>query len=52
VRSDFYAIADDLDFPKAQLARLSTRRDMARTAFLSTLATTAVVAAGVEALLR
>jgi hypothetical protein len=34
-RSDFAAIADDLDFIKAQLARLPTRKDQARTALLA-----------------
>jgi hypothetical protein len=31
-RADFYAIADDLDFVKAQLARIPTRKELARTA--------------------
>jgi hypothetical protein len=34
-RSDFAAIADDLDFIKGQLARLPTRKDQARTALLA-----------------
>jgi hypothetical protein len=31
-RGDLYAIADDLEFLKVQLARLPTRRELARTA--------------------
>lgn len=31
-RDDLYAIADDLDFIKAQLPRISTRKELARTA--------------------
>jgi hypothetical protein len=31
-RSDFVAIINDLDFVKAQLARLPTRKDLARAA--------------------
>jgi hypothetical protein len=31
-RSDFAAIADDVDLIKAQLARVPTRKDLARTA--------------------
>jgi hypothetical protein len=34
---DPYAIADDLDFVKDQLARLPTRKEMAQTALLATL---------------
>jgi hypothetical protein len=34
-RTDFAAIADDLDFVKAQLARLPTRKELARTALLA-----------------
>jgi hypothetical protein len=42
-RSDFYAIADELDFVKFQLARLPTRRDIARTALGVIFATAALV---------
>jgi hypothetical protein len=39
-RGDLYAIADDLEFLKEQLARIPTRKELARTAlgiiFLST----------------
>ncbi len=31
-RSELYAIADDLDFIKSQLARLPTRKEVAQTA--------------------
>jgi hypothetical protein len=31
-RGDLYAIADDLDFLKAQLERILTRKELARTA--------------------
>jgi hypothetical protein len=31
-RGELYAIADDLEFLKVQLARLPTRRELARTA--------------------
>ena len=47
-RADLYAIHDELDFIKVQLARLPTRRDMARVALIGVLAgaapTVAVVA--------
>jgi hypothetical protein len=36
-RSDLYAIGDELDFIKGQLARLPTRKEMAQTALLATL---------------
>ena len=51
-RADFAAIADDLDFLKAQLARLPTRKEIARMALFSTLTTAALVLAGIEALFR
>ena len=41
-RGGLYAIADDLDFLKEQLARLPTRKDLARAA-LSIIFCTAVV---------
>ena len=31
-RADFYAIQDELDFVKAQLAPIPTRKELARTA--------------------
>jgi hypothetical protein len=34
-RTDFAALADDLDFIKAQLARLPTRKHLAQTALLA-----------------
>jgi hypothetical protein len=48
-RSDFYAIGDDLEFIKSQLARLPTRKEMARTALLVTLTTAALVILWFEA---
>jgi hypothetical protein len=46
-RADFAAIADDLDFIKAQLARVPTRKETARTVlgviFSSTILTTLAV---------
>jgi hypothetical protein len=52
VRSDFYAISDDLDFLKAQLARLPTRKEVARLFLLATLTTAALVLVGIAALFR
>ena len=37
-RADLYAIHDELDFIKVQIARLPTCKDLARIAFLSVLA--------------
>jgi hypothetical protein len=51
-RGDLYAIADDLDFIKGQLARLPTRKEVAQTALLATLTASALVLAGIEALFR
>jgi hypothetical protein len=51
-RSDFYAIGDDLEFIKTQLARLSTRKELAQTALLATLTTAALVLVGFEVLFR
>jgi hypothetical protein len=51
-RGDLYAISDDLEFIKEQLARLPTRKEMAQTALLVTLTTAALVLAGFEALFR
>ena len=51
-RSDFYAISDDLDLLKAQLARLRTRKEVARLFLLATLTTAALVLVGIEALFR
>jgi hypothetical protein len=51
-RSDFYAIADDLEFIKSQLARVPTRKELAQTALLVTLTTAALVLVGFEALFR
>jgi hypothetical protein len=51
-RSDFYAIGDDLEFIKSQLARLPTRKELAQTALLATLTTAALVMLGVELMSR
>jgi hypothetical protein len=49
-RADLYAIRDELDFVKVQIARLPTRKDLARIALLAALGGAAVVIAGVELL--
>jgi hypothetical protein len=51
-RGDLYAIADELEFIKEQLARVPTRKDVAQTALLVTLTTAALVLVGMEALFR
>jgi hypothetical protein len=51
-RTDFYAIGDDLEFIKSQLARMPTRKELARTGLLVMLTTAALVLAGIEALFR
>jgi len=51
-RSDFYAIGDELDFIKDQLARLPTRKEMAQTALLATLTASPLVLVGIEALFQ
>jgi hypothetical protein len=50
MRGDLYAIADDLDFIKGQLARLPTREELARLTLLATLTTAALVLAGIDVL--
>jgi len=47
-RADLYAIHDELEFIKAQLARLPTRRDMARLALIAALVGAALTIAAVE----
>jgi hypothetical protein len=47
-----YAIGDDLEFIKEQLARVPTRREWARLTLLATLTTAALVLVGIEALFR
>jgi hypothetical protein len=47
-RADLYAIHDELDFIKTQIARLPTRRDVARIALLSTLGGAALAVVGAE----
>jgi hypothetical protein len=49
VRSDFYAIENDLDVIMKQLARLPTRKELAQTALLATLTGAAIVLAGILA---
>ena len=49
-RGDLYAINDDLEFIKTQLARMPTREALAQTALLTTLTTAALVLVGFEAL--
>jgi hypothetical protein len=49
-RADLYAIHDELDFIKAQIARLPTRKDLAWVALLSALGGPALEIAGVELL--
>jgi hypothetical protein len=51
-RADLYAIHDELDFIKTQIARLPTRRDLARIALLSVLGGAALAIVGVELLTR
>jgi hypothetical protein len=51
-RGDLYAIADDLEFIKSQLARVPTRKEQARFALLAMITTAALVLAGMEALFR
>ena len=51
-RADLYAIHDELDFIKAEITRLPTRKDLARVALLSLLGGAALAIAGVESLAR
>jgi hypothetical protein len=51
-RGDLYAIGDDLEFSKSQLARLPTRKELAQTALLAILTTAALVLVGFEGLFR
>jgi hypothetical protein len=52
VRGDLYAIGDDLEFIKQQLARLPTRKGLARIALLVMFTTAALVLAGIETSFR
>jgi hypothetical protein len=47
VRADLYAICDELDFIKVQIARLPKRKELARTALLAALDGAALAVAGV-----
>jgi hypothetical protein len=51
-RADLYAIHDELDCIKVQIALLPTRKDLARIAFLSALGGAALPRAGFELLAR
>jgi hypothetical protein len=51
-RADLYAIHDELDFIKVQIARLPTRKDLVRIALLAALAGAALAIAGVLLLAR
>jgi hypothetical protein len=51
-RSDLAAIAADLTFRKAPLARLPTRQELAPTALLAALTGSALLLTGIEALFR
>ena len=51
-RGDAYAIADEVEFLKLQLARVPTRMEMARLVLLATFTTAALVLVGIEALFR
>ena len=45
-RADFAAITDDLDFIKAQLAQIPTRKEIAQLVLIGTLATAGLVLLG------
>jgi hypothetical protein len=51
-RADLYAIHDELDFIKLQLARLPTRTDLTRTALLAALGGAALAIIGMTLLTR
>jgi hypothetical protein len=51
-RGDLYAIESDIHVVMSQLARLPTRKDMARIALLASLTTAALVLAWIETLFR
>jgi hypothetical protein len=51
-RGDLYAISDDLEFLKAQLARLPTRGQLAQAALGIIFATAALSVVGIEMLSR
>jgi hypothetical protein len=51
-RGDLYAIANEVEFLKVQIAGVPTRLEMARLILLATLTTAALVLAGIEALFR
>ena len=47
-RSDLYSIGDDLEFIKTQLARLPTRKQLARTALCTIFGSAGVVILWIE----
>jgi hypothetical protein len=49
-RADLYAIHDELDFIKVQIASLPTRTDLARIALLAALGGAALAIVGIELL--
>jgi hypothetical protein len=49
-RNDFAAISDELDFIKGQLARLPTRRDLARMAIATMVGGAGLAVIAIEAL--
>jgi hypothetical protein len=49
-RADLYAMHDELDLIKVQIARFPTRKDLARIALLAALGGAALAIAGVELL--
>ena len=51
-RSDFAVIADDLEFIKGQLARLPTRKELARTALAIIFCAAGLVILWIEAFCR
>jgi hypothetical protein len=51
-RCDLYALQDELEFLKIQLARLPTRKDLARMALAIMVSTAGLVLFGIEVLSR
>ena len=51
-RGDLYAIQDDLDFLKVQLARIPTRNEIVRVTIWIALGVCVVATAGIDTLLR
>ena len=51
-RDDLFAVQDELEFLKIQLARLPTRKDLARMALAIMVSTAGLVLLGIEVLSR